>query len=96
MNDEQMDALALEVWAVMEMWGDEVTPTPVAWFCEDESTLSFAEMKGCACVPLFTEAQMQQAKANALRKAASYFSDTAVTMVNSTLLLMAAELDDRK
>ena len=26
---------------------------PVAWFCEDESTLSFAEMRGCSCVPLF-------------------------------------------
>ena len=26
---------------------------PVAWFCEDESSLSFAEMRGCSCAPLF-------------------------------------------
>ena len=101
MNDEQMDALALKVWAVMEMWGDEVNPTPVAWFCEDESTLSFAEMKGCACVPLFTADQMQQAKADALREAAAWFNTEAgivkdsgkVTVAAFQLNRMAAELE---
>lgn len=31
---------------------------PVAWFCEDESTLSFAEMKGCNCIPLYAHPLM--------------------------------------
>lgn len=26
---------------------------PVAWFCGDESTLSFAAMRGCDSVPLY-------------------------------------------
>ena len=66
-----------------------MNPTPVAWFCEDESTLSFAEMKGCACVPLFTEAQLRQAKVDALREAA----DEACRSCDKKLWNMAAELE---
>ena len=74
-----------------------VEMTPVAWFCEDDSTLSFAKLKGCACVPLFTEAQLRQAKADALLEAADecdkYASNTTHQDVANNIRHMATELE---
>lgn len=72
-----------------------MNPTPVAWLHEEETSWWVTQERSYdeGETPLFTEAQLRQARADALREAADGYHHGNRDLVTTWLRNMAAELE---